>query len=115
MMIVSDNQRMWFEMTDQKLADIFFGRKLRELCGKRNDHQTVNSQGCEQFDFFIHCIDQPVTGSCIYNGTRVRIKSYDDRFAIHLCRLFFHSGNDLLMSRMNAIKCSNGEYGISKR
>src|SRR5450432_312476 len=115
MMIISDDQGMWLKITHQELTDIIFRGKLGKFFGKGNNHQIIYPGIRKQFNFFIQGIDQPDTGSGCNDLSRMWIKRDDHRFSIRFYGPFFHLGNHLLMSGMNAIKGSDREYGISKK
>src|ERR1700682_6031874 len=115
MMIVPDDQGMGLNIPDQKFADVFFSSKLGKFFCKRNDHQMINALIGKQFYFFIQGVDQANAGGSIHYRSWMGIKSNDAGFAINFSSPFFHLGNYLLMTCMNTIKSSYGEYGIAKK
>ena len=95
-------------MRHQFLNEVF-GLGCGELLVEGDDEQMPNPQRLNQRDFVLSCAEQARRGLRSQNFFRVRVEGDDDRCTLFSAGVVGRSGNDRLMSAMNAVKNADGE------
>ena len=99
---------------DQEITDILFGIHRRKSRSEGNNHQVIHIGFLQQADFFFKCVDQLQWFIWIYHFPGMGMKADDDRFAVHMNRFIHQRVNDLAVTRMNSVKCSDSNNCIGE-
>src|SRR5437867_9154879 len=114
-MIIADNNRMRVKFFNQEIPDILLSWLICEYLGKWNNGEVIYTGFFEQLNFFIESVDETYAQNGRGNHlSGMRMKGDDDSFTIYFFCLLFQVFNDLSMTLMNAIKCTDRNDRVSK-